>query len=210
MGLGKREREELLFVTWLEESHLEMMNGNKYFVLRNLLCLVLLVIHTLSFEQRKLSPLFSKCLFGADYVPGLRKMSEQSKGRHWPHRTVEVAPLPSASIRMGFWKRRHTSRLVFVSLVDTVTTWVVPFTVHPSDPDRHEAVQAQQGVCTWLSEQESVLALIPHPSSLRTQSGFFGTAGHPRTTCWQLINGCLPLDNFCVFCTSSRLGSCGS
>ena len=91
MGLGKREREELLFITWLEESHLEMMNGNKYFVLRNLLCLVLLEIHTFSFEQRKLSPLFSKCLFGADYVPGLRKMSEQSKGRRWPHRTVKVA-----------------------------------------------------------------------------------------------------------------------
>lgn len=78
MQLGKREGKELLFITWLEESHLEMMTGNKYFVLRNLPYLVRLEIHSFYFEQRKLSPLCSKCLFRADCVPGLMKMSEQS------------------------------------------------------------------------------------------------------------------------------------
>lgn len=47
--MAPREGRELLLVTWLEKSHLEMMKGNKYFVLRNLLYLLLLEIHNFLF-----------------------------------------------------------------------------------------------------------------------------------------------------------------
>ena len=97
--MALREGKQLLLVTWLEKSHLEMMKGNKYFVLRSLLYLLLLEIHTFNFEQMKSVP----C---SVFIEGLlcprprEDGSEQSEGRRWPHRTVEIS-LPSPLFPLG-------------------------------------------------------------------------------------------------------------
>lgn len=97
--MAPREGRELLLVTGLEKSHLEMTKGNKYLVLRHLLYLLLLEIHTFYFEQMKSVPC-SVCIEGLLRPRPREDGTEQSKGRRWPHRTVEIS-LPSPLFPLG-------------------------------------------------------------------------------------------------------------
>lgn len=130
-----------------------------------------------------------------------------------PHRTVEVA-LHCPLLPSGWGSGNEGTRLIWF----LCPCWpprrleLCCSPLHASDPDTPALDSGGPAGGMHLTFRAGVCSGPDSPSFFPEDSEWFFLVqlSTPRTACWQLINGCLPLDNSCVFCTSSRLGSCGS